>query len=502
MSPLVRWGAALLTSGLVLVAARGAEASFRGQNGSIAFASSRDSNFEIYVMNGDGTNEKRLTADPGTDINPRWSPDGTRIAFMSNRSGSDDIYVMDAQGGGVTRLTTSPASDDNPTWSPDGRNLAFASTRDGNSEIYVMNADGSGQARLTTNPAVDVNPAWSPDGSRIAFASNRDGRYQIYVMNVDGTNQTRLTNDPGDDISPNRSPDGSRIAFASDQDGNYEIYVVNADGTNLTRLTRNTVTDIDPVWSPDGNYIAFTSRRDGDAEIYSMNANGTAQTRLTTNPFEDSTPDWQALPEVTLPPTAVQIASLPPRWRESIYRGALVVQGQVPGPSKLLLSLRRGSRTYLTRTLDLAPGPFQQTFKVGGALLPATYVLDVDPTGSPTTLSAQHVPVTLSPPPEGVVSQAWSSSAILGPPLAHLPPGSSIAWAQFRFAALPKPGRTIVVSWRGPAHTVVRPVRKPRAALVVGWIGQANGPSLPRGRWQAVLTAGKTVVKRLAFRVG
>jgi hypothetical protein len=173
-----------------------------------------------------------------------------RIAFTSNRDGNWEIYVMNADGSGVTRLTNNPAEDDLPSWSPDGRRIAFASNRDGNREIYVMNADGSGQINLTNNPAYDGVPSWSPDGRRIAFVSNRDGNREIYVMNADGSGQINLTNNPAYDDLPSWSLDGRRIAFVSNRDGNREIYVMNADGSGVTRLTNNPAWDEWPAWSP------------------------------------------------------------------------------------------------------------------------------------------------------------------------------------------------------------------------------------------------------------
>ena len=85
-----------------------------------------------------------------------------RIAFASKRDGNWEIYVMNADGSGQTNLTNNPAEGWRPAWSPDGRHIAFTSYRDGNGEIYVMNADGSGQTNLTNNPAEDGIPAWSP----------------------------------------------------------------------------------------------------------------------------------------------------------------------------------------------------------------------------------------------------------------------------------------------------------------------------------------------------
>ncbi len=166
----------------------------------IAFASERDGNYEIYVMNADGSEQIRLTNDPATDVSPAWSPDGRRLAFPSERNGSYGIYVMNADGSRQTRLTN--YRDYSPAWSPDGRRIAFLSQRDNNQDIYAMNADGSGQVRLTNDPGEDVDPAWSADGNRIAFVSHRDANFEIYVMNVDGSGKSRLTNNFQKDLSP------------------------------------------------------------------------------------------------------------------------------------------------------------------------------------------------------------------------------------------------------------------------------------------------------------
>jgi Tol biopolymer transport system component len=181
-----------------------------------------------------------------------------RIAFISERDGNAEISVMNADGSQQTRLTNNPGDDLFPVWSPDGRQIAFVSDRDGNQEIYVMNADGTNQTRLTNNPGTDNAPVWSPDGRRIAFDSALDEypiwNWEIYVMNADGTNQTRLTNSPTYDSRPVWSPDGRQIAFDSGPAAwcceiyvrCCEIYVMNADGSNQARLSDGT----NPVWSP------------------------------------------------------------------------------------------------------------------------------------------------------------------------------------------------------------------------------------------------------------
>jgi Tol biopolymer transport system component len=258
----------------------------------IAFTSKRDGNLEIYVMNADGSEQKRLTNNPAPDASPSWSPDGRKMALNSKRDGNLEIYVMNTDGSEQKRLTNNPAPDMAARWSPDGKKIAFMSKRDGNTDIYVMNTDGSEQKRLTNNPAPDAFPSWSPDGKKIAFSSKRDGNAEIYVMNTDGSEQKRLTNNPADDGTPSWSPLGKKIAFASTMDGNPEIYIMNADGNDQKRLTNNPANDGVPSWSPDGKKIAFTSQRDGNVDIYLMNADGSEQKRLTSNPALDMSSSW------------------------------------------------------------------------------------------------------------------------------------------------------------------------------------------------------------------
>ena len=93
-------------------------------------------------------------------MNPAWSPDGKKIAFDSDRDGNWEIYVMNADGSNPINLTNNNGVDWYSTWSPDGRKIAFSSNRDGNFQIFVMNADGSNPIRLTKNKAWDEDPAW------------------------------------------------------------------------------------------------------------------------------------------------------------------------------------------------------------------------------------------------------------------------------------------------------------------------------------------------------
>ncbi len=280
--------------------------------GKIAFYSDRDGDDEIYVMNADGTNVKKLTNNTAADWYPAWSPDGSRIAFNSDRDGDREIYVMNSDGSDVVQLTKNSIVDLGPSWSPDGKKIAFKSGSSLlNTGIYVMNADGSDIKSLADPHAYISNQAWSPDGSKIVFSTERNGEQEIYVMNsADGSNKRRLISPAYskgykmDDCKPAWSPVGDKIVFYSFRHGyhettpgtyevNGEIYIMDPDGNNLVRLTNDPYhTDYVPSWSPDGTRIAFASKRDGDYEIYVMDADGTNVRKLTSNTKKDTGPSW------------------------------------------------------------------------------------------------------------------------------------------------------------------------------------------------------------------
>lgn len=176
----------------------------------IALTISRDGNSEIYTMNRDGSSPLRLTHDRGIDSSPCWTPDGRQILFTSDRaSGRPQLYVMDGDGRGQRRLTVRTGNNynDGASVSPDGRRVAFSSRLDGQFDIFVMDISGADSSwqRLTNHPGDDEDPFWTWDGQHLVFSSTRTGSKQIHIMNADGSNVHQLTT-RGVNLSPVAEP--------------------------------------------------------------------------------------------------------------------------------------------------------------------------------------------------------------------------------------------------------------------------------------------------------
>lgn len=169
----------------------------------IVFTSDRGGDLDIWVMDRDGTNARQLTHTLGYDGGPWWSPDGTKICFRAYhpetpeeiadykalfkrhliRPTTLDLYVMEADGTQVRRLTDdreANIANFAPSWTPDGKAIVFASNRDDPKrrkfEIYKIGLDGSGLERITYGDQFDGFPMFSPDGKRFVWASNRNGK--------------------------------------------------------------------------------------------------------------------------------------------------------------------------------------------------------------------------------------------------------------------------------------------------------------------------------------
>ena len=268
----------------------------------LAFVSSRDDYYAIYLMDADGSGDGRLTDDEGDaataagiqwQTDPAWSPDGTRIAFASAREGSFDIYVVSSDGTGTSRLTSTGDHDRGPSWSPDGRRIAFSRSSDGG-KVWVMNTDGTGARRLTDDLAEEGEPAWSPDGRWIAYSHRATGTdiREIRVARPDGSGQRNVTSLRAKSYAPDWAPDSQRLAFSADSEGaRYDIYTIGLDGERLRRLVPSAEDAFEPAWSPDGSEIAFS--RDGAIVVATLAGD---ERQLTDPQDNDSSPAWNPSP--------------------------------------------------------------------------------------------------------------------------------------------------------------------------------------------------------------
>jgi len=171
----------------------------------IAFSSSKDGNSEIFTINKNGTNLRKLTNSFGIDVSPVFSPDGTNIVFVSDRGGSPQIYIMDSNGRGIRRITFEGTYNTSPSWSPDGKWLAYVGMKDGKNQIFMIQSDGTGLRQLTFN-GNNEGPSVSPDGLFLAFDSDRDGTRGVYIMRINGAEQKRVTPMDTKAMAPKWSP--------------------------------------------------------------------------------------------------------------------------------------------------------------------------------------------------------------------------------------------------------------------------------------------------------
>jgi Tol biopolymer transport system component len=200
-----------------------AEATISMDGRRIVFTSTRDGDLDLYVMNADGSNLQRLTNELGYDGGAFFSADGSKIvyrAFHPTEAGEIedyrqllaeklvrptrlDIYVMDADGTNRRRLTNNSAANFAPFFHPNGRQVIFSSNlsnpRGRNFDIYLINLDGTGLERVTTHDEFDGFPMFSPDGRHLVFSSNRGatkpGDTNVFMADWVERDERRVTRD-------------------------------------------------------------------------------------------------------------------------------------------------------------------------------------------------------------------------------------------------------------------------------------------------------------------
>jgi TolB protein len=286
----------------------------QGLSGTLAFQSDRGGRTKIYTLDLASGRAAALTTDQRYhDENPRWSPDGRQILFKSNRAhyGASaeggtpdyDLYVMQADGSGVRRLTTDPANENEASWLPDGKSVVYSSDKDSRGDLYrLWLADGRVE-RLTRHfVGRAIMPAVSPDGARVAFAAQSLNRgqfwlYQVHLLDL-AAGKSAALGATGGSCWPAWGP-GGRLAYVLlDTEPSAIEAIEVASGARRRLVADRRMWSYYPDWSPDGRTIAFSvspAHHEGeDWDLALVAADGSAgYVKLTTGRGNDRLPDWK-----------------------------------------------------------------------------------------------------------------------------------------------------------------------------------------------------------------
>lgn len=277
----------------------------------VVFVSDRDSRpgkdiKELYIMDFDGFNKKRITRHEGTVISPAFSFDGKKVLYSLIKNSRSkyrnvNLYLMDIETGVSRILSKKKGINSGAVFMPDGEHIALTMSHEGNAEIYALNINNGKTRRITKHFAPDVDPSINVSGTKMAFLSGRSGtgKPMIYIADPRDLEKSvkRISYVGKYNATPRFSPDGSQIAFSSWLDNRFDIFRVDDNGDNLYRLTKDFGSNEDPTYSNDGQFIAFSSQRvlsrtKAVQNIYIMTADGEILGRLTENFGNCSTPRW------------------------------------------------------------------------------------------------------------------------------------------------------------------------------------------------------------------
>jgi len=270
--------------------------------GKILFQSDMDGDREIYLLTSQGI--KPLTNNDWDDEYPKWSPDRKKIAYSANPRGNYDIFVMDADGSNITPVAMSDKNEIEHAWFPDGKNIAFTiGEKKGlrrKFSLWMVNLTSKRISRILPEfQGSSALPDFSPTSSLVGFTGKRAIGWDVFTYDRKSKELTALT-EGGKACRPHFSRDGQKIAYVSGKaDGNGDIWLMNPDGTEKVRLTeRDETADYFPSWSEDQEYIVFSSSLEhridkGNWSLFLVNVKTKEIAPLFDSPGRDVFPDWE-----------------------------------------------------------------------------------------------------------------------------------------------------------------------------------------------------------------
>lgn len=238
-----------------------AEVEFRASGKERRYAWDYDPSYEIFACNQDGTQMQRLTDSLGYDAEGAFSPDGKQIVFCSTRSAYPlenlsaeqrarfekdpayfgEIYLMNADGSDVRRLTDAAGYDGGPFFSPDGQRIVWRRFDESgmNADIWIMKLDGTDKRRITAFQSMSWAPFHHPSGEYLIFTSNKLGfeNFELFIVDVAGTREpVRVSFTEGFDGLPVFSPDGKRLCWTSNRTADRKSQLFLADWNHEAAL--------------------------------------------------------------------------------------------------------------------------------------------------------------------------------------------------------------------------------------------------------------------------
>lgn len=270
--------------------------------GKILFQSDMDGDREIYLLTKDGVT--KLTDNDWDDEFPKWSPDGKKIAYSANPKGNYDIFIMDADGSNVLAVTSSPKAEVEHAWLPDGKKIAYTiEERRGirrRYRLWMIDLESNRIARILSEfKGSSALPNFSPTEPLIAFTGKEIRGWDVYIFDR-RTKEVKALTQGGKACRPHFSRDGKKIAYVSaEADGNGDVWLMNANGSDKMRLTeRDDTSDYFPSWSSDEEFIVFSSSLEhridrGNWSLFLVRVKTKEIIPLFDSPGRDVFPDWR-----------------------------------------------------------------------------------------------------------------------------------------------------------------------------------------------------------------